>query len=120
MASWKEALTILDTLLIFAPPVLFCVIDELDLLEDTTTEEYVRSFVNVLMSHTSRRRGSIVGQQDLFPQGGLLKVLVTTAGQSKVLQVALAEHLMIVTDVLQDANGCNHPSPGTDTVMSNS
>lgn len=117
MASWKEALTILDTLLVFAPPILFCVIDELNLLEDTTTEEYVQSFVKVLKTHTSRRRGSIVDQQDMSPRGGLLKVLFTSAGPSNSLQ-ALGEQLIVITDVMANENGSNHASAQTDTVAS--
>jgi hypothetical protein len=61
IASWNDALAILDTLLRYRPPVLFCVIDALDVLEvevddtDTDTlEQYVKGLVTTLSSHNTR------------------------------------------------------------------
>lgn len=57
IASWNDALAILDTLLLYRPPVLFCVIDALDVLEesgDEALEQYVRGLVTTLGSHNTR------------------------------------------------------------------
>lgn len=52
-----DALAILNTLLRYRPPVLFCVIDALDVLEgsgDESLEQYVRLLVTTLSSHSTR------------------------------------------------------------------
>jgi hypothetical protein len=57
IASWNDALAILDTLLRYRPPVLFCVIDALDVLEesgDDALEQYVKGLVTTLSSHNTR------------------------------------------------------------------
>ncbi|KAF3407889.1 hypothetical protein DPV78_000636 [Talaromyces pinophilus] len=57
IGSWNDALAILDTLLRYTPPVLFCVIDALDVLEeagDEALEQYVRGLVTTLSSHNTR------------------------------------------------------------------
>lgn len=56
IGSWNDALAILDTLLRYRPPVLFCVIDALDVLEeagDEALEQYVRGLVTTLSSHNT-------------------------------------------------------------------
>lgn len=114
-ASWTDAISILDTLLQYRPPVLFCVIDALDILEDgaTTdeqpTEHYVQSLVTMLASHTrppaappqdvttvttvttttntNTNASSISTSTQQSPcSTGLFKLLFTTAGQCKAIQ----------------------------------
>ncbi|KAL3706850.1 hypothetical protein TMatcc_007863 [Talaromyces marneffei ATCC 18224] len=57
IASWNDALAILDTLLRYRSPVLFCVIDALDMLEDSaddSLEQYVKGLVTTLSSQNTR------------------------------------------------------------------
>jgi hypothetical protein len=116
MASWKDALSILDILLSFAPPILFCAIDGLDLLEVPSTEDCLRSLVQVLVSHTARR---VAPPSDLIPQETLLKVLFTTAARSSPLQSVLDSTQLRHTDslrVVSPAMGVPFP-PDSDTAM---
>lgn len=56
IASWKDALAILDTLLRYRPPVLFCVIDSLDVFEepaDDTLEPYIQGLITTLSSYNT-------------------------------------------------------------------
>ncbi|KAL1967059.1 hypothetical protein VTN77DRAFT_3583 [Rasamsonia byssochlamydoides] len=115
VASWKEALSVLDTLLYFAPPILFCAIDGLDVLEDSFTEDHIRSLVQVLVSHTAGRLAPSIDQQSMNPQGMLLKVLFTTAGPSRSLESSLEEKQLLSTDSLRVERV--HSPPDADTVM---
>jgi len=80
LASWKDVLSVIDTLLCFAPPVLLCVIDGLHLLEDSSTQSYITSLVHTLVTHTKRWASATTKTPNMNPQRLLLKVLFTTAG----------------------------------------
>jgi hypothetical protein len=95
MSSWTDAVGILNTLLRYKPPVLFCVIDSLDILEDASTQQHIRALVDMLVSHTIRSSTAPVdteqpptttSTEDLISKDGLLKVLFTTAGQCRAIQ----------------------------------
>ncbi|KAH8703665.1 hypothetical protein BGW36DRAFT_89870 [Talaromyces proteolyticus] len=101
MSSWTDALGILDALLRYKPPVLFCVIDALDVLEDESTVQYVKPLVDLLVSHTTRCSTAHSDvQQTGIPKDGLIKVLFTTAGQCQAIQNTFNQGrgLLITTD----------------------
>lgn len=110
MSSWTDAVGILNTLLRYKPPVLFCVIDALDLLEDASTQHHIRTLVDMLVSHTIRsstapadaEQGSTSTEESLS-KDGILKVLFTTAGQCRAIQSNFSQGLgqIITTDASQ-------------------
>ncbi|KAF7586876.1 hypothetical protein BBP40_008205 [Aspergillus hancockii] len=90
MTSWKEVLSLIDILLYLGPPVLVCVIDGLDVLEDPSTDEQIRSLVRTLLTHTRHQAVQTVdGTQS---QDVLLKVLFTVAGRPNTLVETLSEN----------------------------
>jgi hypothetical protein len=110
MASWTDAVGILNTLLRYKPPVLFCVIDGLDLLEDASTHPHIKSLVDILVSHTIRSSTAPVdtelrstSTEELISKDGLLKVLFTTAGQCRAIQnnFSQGQGQIITTDATQ-------------------
>ncbi|CRG91387.1 hypothetical protein PISL3812_08435 [Talaromyces islandicus] len=110
MASWTDAVGILNTLLRYKPPVLFCVIDALDLLEDASTQPHIKSLVDMLVSHTIRSSTAPVDTEpkststdELISKDGLLKVLFTTAGQCRAIQsnFSQGQGQIITTDATQ-------------------
>jgi hypothetical protein len=100
LASWKDVLSVIDTLLCFAPPVLFCVIDGLHLLEDPSTQSYITSLVHTLVTHTKRWGSATATTPNMNPQRLLLKVLFTTAGPPTSLVSEMpADQLIYVTSL---------------------
>ncbi|CBF70286.1 hypothetical protein AN6050.2 [Aspergillus nidulans FGSC A4] len=87
LASWQEVLSLVDTLLYYAPPLLLCVVDGLDRLQDQSTDQYIRSLVRIFVSHTRQSSDSTPGQQNV-----LLKVLFTVTGRLAPLMETLSEN----------------------------
>jgi hypothetical protein len=97
MSSWPEVLSVLDTLLYFAPPILIFAVDGLELLEDTSTSNYIRLLLEILISHT-RRPVTSSCNQNMNPQKVLLKILFTSAGWSETIATIFNERHFIVTE----------------------
>ncbi|KAL4749294.1 hypothetical protein BDW72DRAFT_195018 [Aspergillus terricola var. indicus] len=93
LASWQEVLSLVDTLLYYAPPLLLCVVDGLDRLQDQSTDQYIRSLVRIFVSHTRQSTDSTLGQQNV-----LLKVLFTVTGQLAPLVETLSENPLTLND----------------------
>ena len=96
LTSWKEVLSLIDILLHFAPPLLVCVIHGLDIIQDASTDEQIRSLVRILLMHTHH-------QTVLMPNGGqsqsvLLKILFTVAGRPSSLVETLSENQLILRE----------------------
>jgi len=68
---------ILKDLLDLSPPVLFCVIDGLEILEDQRTRQPLADFIDALHGHDGNRDDTQVSKQKL-------KILFTTAWEIKV------------------------------------
>ncbi|KAL4880698.1 hypothetical protein BJY04DRAFT_207894 [Aspergillus karnatakaensis] len=96
LASWKEVLSLVDTLLYYAPPLLMCIVDGLDKLQDPSTDQYIRSLVRVFVSHTRKPSSSKPGEQSV-----LLKVLFTVSEQPESLMETLCENPL----TLSESNG---------------
>ncbi|KAL2856663.1 hypothetical protein BJY01DRAFT_171658 [Aspergillus pseudoustus] len=92
-ASWKEVLSLIDTLLDFAPPLLLCVVDGLDKLQHPSTDGYIRSLVRLFVSHTRKPPDSEAGRQDV-----LLKALFTVAGPPGSLVETLSENPLTLSE----------------------
>ncbi|KAL2802369.1 hypothetical protein BJX63DRAFT_115549 [Aspergillus granulosus] len=93
LASWKEVLSLVDILLGFAPPLLFCIIDGLDKLQHPSTDGYIRSLVRLFVSHTRKPPDSEAGRQDV-----LLKALFTVTGPLDSLVEALSENPLTLSE----------------------
>ncbi|OJZ86533.1 hypothetical protein ASPFODRAFT_206962 [Aspergillus luchuensis CBS 106.47] len=96
LTSWKEVLSLIDILLHFAPPLLVCVIHGLDVIQDASTDPYIRSLVRTFLTHTRH-------QPELLPNGKqsqsvLLKVLFTVAGRPSSLVETLSENQLILRE----------------------
>ncbi|CAG8010643.1 unnamed protein product [Penicillium olsonii] len=95
LASWKAALSLVDTLLQSAPPLLVFIVDGLDAIHDASTDGPIRELVRVLLTHTRRQ-----------PQGGLngngptllLKVLFTVIGRPSALVETMSEHQLVLNN----------------------
>lgn len=86
LASWKEVLSLIDILLDYAPPLLFCVVDGLDALRDPSTSLYIQSLLRVFLVH--------VGRQSALLENPLLhKVLFTVSGPATWLEEVISESL---------------------------
>lgn len=96
LGCWKEVLSLIDCLLSLAPPLLVCVIDGLDVLQDDSTDVYIRSLVRVLLTHTRHETMEMPGGK--HGQRVLLKVLFTVAGRPSSLVETLSENLHILTE----------------------
>lgn len=89
LTSWKAALSLVDTLLQSAPPLLVFIIDGLDAIHSTSTDEHIRELVRVLLTHTRRQpQGGLNGQGPTL----LLKVLFTVIGKPSALVETMTEH----------------------------
>ncbi|KAL4737022.1 hypothetical protein BDV11DRAFT_163163 [Aspergillus similis] len=93
LASWQEVLSLIDTLLYYAPPLLLCVVDGLDRLQDQSTDQYIRSLVRIFLSHTRQSSDSTTGRQNV-----LLKVLFTITGRLAPLVETLSENPLTLNE----------------------
>ncbi|KAJ0421705.1 hypothetical protein BJY00DRAFT_103020 [Aspergillus carlsbadensis] len=92
-ASWKEVLSLMDTLLSFAPPLLICIVDGLDKLQHPSTDGYIRSLVRLFVSHARKPPDSEAGRQDV-----LLKALFTVSGPPDSLVETLSENPLTLSE----------------------
>ncbi|KAL4910354.1 hypothetical protein BDW74DRAFT_144934 [Aspergillus multicolor] len=104
LASWKEVLSLVDTLLYYAPPLLLCVVDGLDQLQDPSTDEYIRSLLRILVTHTRQPSDSTPERQDV-----LLKILFTVNGRLESLAETLCENPLTLTE----SNAIDRSNPNT-------
>ncbi|KAL6721677.1 hypothetical protein ACLMJK_000781 [Lecanora helva] len=91
LTTFAEALAILKDLLDLSPPVLFCVIDGFEKLDDPSTRRCLADFITALRGHRS-------GNGDTVNSRRTLKFLFTTAGRSRCLLDHLAEHQLIFAE----------------------
>ncbi|KAF9886700.1 hypothetical protein FE257_011214 [Aspergillus nanangensis] len=96
LKSWKEVLSLIDVLLYYAPPLLVCVIDGLDMIQDVSTDSHIRSLVRALLSHT--RAQPAVGADGNISQSVLLKVLFTVDGRPSSLVETMSENELILSE----------------------
>lgn len=93
LASWKAALSLVDTLLQSAPPLLVFIVDGLDAIHDDSTDGPIRELVRVLLTHTRRQpQGGLNGQGPTL----LLKVLFTVIGRPSALVETMSEHQLVL------------------------
>lgn len=116
--TWEEAISVLDTLLNFMPPLLFCIIGGLDVLHDESTERCLQSLVRTLVRRTTRPSpASTHGGPGTKP--AMLKVLFSASGSPAVLS-EIPPHQIIITDSLRIGRAPEHPIfSDPDTVSSN-
>ena len=88
-ASWAAALSLVDTLFHFAPPVLICIVDGIDKIHDDSTDVALRELIRVLLSHT-RYRPAVSG--DSTGTTFLFKLLFTVAGRPSALVETMSEN----------------------------
>lgn len=93
---WKEVLSLIDRLIYHAPPLLLCVIDGIDLLQDASTDAYIRSLVRVLLTHT--RHETVPMADGSHRQRVLFKVLFTVTGRPSSLVEPLADNQHILSE----------------------
>ncbi|EHA22113.1 hypothetical protein ASPNIDRAFT_210419 [Aspergillus niger ATCC 1015] len=96
LTSWKEVLSLIDILLHFAPPLLVCVIHGLDIIQDASTDPYIRSLVRTFLTHT--RHQPVLLPNGEQSQSVLLKVLFTVAGRPISLVETLSENQLILRE----------------------
>ncbi|KAL3470165.1 hypothetical protein BJX99DRAFT_264485 [Aspergillus californicus] len=96
LTSWKEVLSLIDTLLYYAPPLLVCIIDGLDKLQDPSTDEYIRSLLRIFVCHTRKPPDSVPGRQSV-----LLKALITVTKPPESIVETLLENPL----TLGESNG---------------
>ncbi|OQE06093.1 hypothetical protein PENVUL_c020G01468 [Penicillium vulpinum] len=109
LTSWKAALSLVDTLLQSAPPLLVFIIDGLDAIHNTSTDGAIRELVRVLLTHTRRQpQGGLNGQGPTL----LMKVLFTVTGRPSALLETMSEHT-----ILGESNN-NQPTPSESVLTS--
>ncbi|PWY74530.1 hypothetical protein BO94DRAFT_559678 [Aspergillus sclerotioniger CBS 115572] len=96
LTSWKEVLSLIDILLHFAPPLLVCVIHGLDIIQDASTDQQIRSLVRILLTHTHHQ--TVLMPNGAQSQSVLLKVLFTVAGRPSSLVETLSENQLILRE----------------------
>ncbi|RHZ48498.1 uncharacterized protein CDV56_102008 [Aspergillus thermomutatus] len=112
LTSWKTVLSLIDALLHYAPPLLVCVIDGLDKLQDESTDTHIRDLVRTLMTHTRHRVDDTAdGSRN---QKVLLKVLFTVADRPSSLVETMSENQLI----LSESTGADEPAPTEPTPAS--
>ncbi|KGO53012.1 hypothetical protein PEX1_107040 [Penicillium expansum] len=111
LTSWKAALSLVDTLLQSAPPLLVFIIDGLDAIHNPSTDGAIRELVCVLLTHTRRQpQGGLNGQGPTL----LMKVLFTVTGRPSALVETMSEHTLI----LNESNKSNQPTPSESVLTS--
>ncbi|KAJ5915231.1 hypothetical protein N7454_011126 [Penicillium verhagenii] len=97
LASWTAALSLVDTLLHFAPPLLVCIIDGIDTIHDESTDVALRELIRVLLTHTRHQPPSGDSPGPTF----LFKVLFTVAGRPSALVETMSENELVVSEPAQ-------------------
>lgn len=103
--SWNDAVAILNDLLDVSPPVLFCVIDGFEQLDDTSTQKCMGELIEAL-------RGDSITNKDSAGSKRILKVLFTTAGRSKCLLTNLEESELVFAEQSSAGRRQGKPLPG--------
>lgn len=102
LASWTSALSLVDTLLHFAPPLLVCIIDGIDIIHDESTDVALRELIRVLLTHTRHQPPSGDSPGPTF----LFKVLFTVAGRPSALVETMSENELVLSEsTLSDGPG---------------
>ncbi len=97
--SYDEAIGILGELLDLSPPMLFCVIDSFEILDDISTMAPITSFINTLRGHKLYKGPLSTGSDRV------LKILFTTAGRSRALLTELNENELVFAERAGFASG---------------
>jgi hypothetical protein len=97
LGSWKTVLSLIDALLHYAPPLLVCVIDGLDKLQDDSTDAYIRDLIRTLITHTRHRVDDTADCS--WNQKVLLKVLFTVADRPSSLVETMSEDQLILSEL---------------------
>ncbi|KAF7717329.1 Uncharacterized protein PECH_002023 [Penicillium ucsense] len=88
--SWKAALSLVDTLLHFVPPLLVCVIDGIDMIHDSSTNDAIRDLIRILLTHTGHRLQP--ANSECSTPTFLFKILFTVTGRSSALEEVMSEN----------------------------
>ena len=104
--SYDEAITVLGELLDLSPPMLFCVIDAFEVLDDRSTARHVTAFVNTLRGHEIYKSPLSTGSDRV------LKILFTTAGRSRSLLTELRDDELVFAERAGSALNPGRPSAG--------
>ncbi|KAJ5814228.1 uncharacterized protein N7503_000978 [Penicillium pulvis] len=94
LGSWTAALSLVDTLLHFAPPLLVLIIDGIDTIHDDSTDDALRELIRVLLTHTRHQPPSGDSPGPTF----LFKVLFTVAGRPSALVETMSENELVVSE----------------------
>lgn len=84
-----DTLAVLSELLDLAPPLLFCVVDGFQDLDDRSTEQYICKLLGTLRHHMAKTGPSSMGSDRI------LKILFTTAGRADCLLEGFSEDELI-------------------------
>ena len=103
--TYGDAIAMLGELLDLSPPMIFCVIDGLERLDDSSAEQYVTAFVDTFHGH--RKYGLVSQASDRA-----LKVLFTTAGRSRTLLTDLEEDELVFAEQAGFGRRPGRPSAG--------
>lgn len=106
LGSFNHALTALSNLLDLSPPLLFCVIDNIQELEETSTRRYLEMFIDTLRGHTKTRDARSTDSYRV------LKIFFTTAGRSKSLLDHLSNDELVFAEQSNTARRPGRPSTG--------
>ncbi len=104
--SYDEAITVLGELLDLSPPMLLCVIDALEALDDRSTAMQMTAFVSTLRGHEVYKGPLSEGSDRV------LKVLFTTAGRSRSLLTELKDDELVFAERAGSAQNPGRPSAG--------
>ena len=102
--TFGSAVVILKSLLDLSPPVLFCVIDGIEQLDDQSTRACLKDFVDALRGHDTCH-------QSLTASKRTLKILFTTAGRSRCLLSHLSENEIVFAEQSTAGRRPGKPSP---------
>ena len=106
VGSFNHALTALSNLLDLSPPLLFCVIDNIQDLEESSTKRYLEMFIDTLRGHTKTRDARSTDSNRV------LKILFTTAGRSRSLLDHLSNDELVFAEQSNTARRPGRPSTG--------
>lgn len=88
LSSFEAALSLISFAIKHAPPMLYCVIAEFQVLEETRTTRAIEAMVDLM-------------QSQLHDAGKVVKVLITTSGQSRCLLGKLSPRQLVSADERQ-------------------
>ncbi len=106
LESFNHALTVLGDLLDLSPPLLFCVIDNIQELEETSTRRYLGMLIDTLRGHTKTRDARSTDSNRI------LKTFFTTAGRSRSLLDHLSNEELVFAEQVNTARRPGRPSTG--------